>query len=258
MLEAPCLLSRTKHVNMWACGGASPFELPHQTFQLLLQAHNTLQRGARAKLHVHHSDPLTGDNYAMTDSFHCCTILAWSSKLHVTTWCSVLRVTCFLWESGQLLKLQQTERDKSPEKLTENTVWLGSSASDVRVRLICRPHPHQSDDRRWDQIPGWMAPLWQVFRLSTPALLITRGPLRFGRTRFLVSGIVIFSPSGQRLSKHLPFEHWVTKCIQEITYSVSTSSLREGGMPRPGPATLERRKSGISDVQWGWRWYSEI
>lgn len=103
---------------MWALGGTSPFELPHQTSQLLLQPHNTLQRGARAKLHPQHSDPLTGDNYAMTYSFHCHAMLAWH-KLHVTTWCSVLRVTCCLWESGQLLTLQQTERDKSPARLTE-------------------------------------------------------------------------------------------------------------------------------------------
>lgn len=108
---------------MWA-RGASPFELPHQTSQLLLQPHNTLQRGAGAKLHLQHSDPLTGDNYAMTDSFHCCATLAWSHKLHVTTWCSVLRVACCLWEAGQLLKLQLTERDKSPAKLTENPLDL--------------------------------------------------------------------------------------------------------------------------------------
>lgn len=83
-------------------------------------------------------------------------------------------------------------------------------------RSICRPHSHESDDRRWDQIPGWMAPLWQVSRPSTPALLLTRGPLRFGRTRFLASGTVIFSPSGQRLSKHLPFEHWVTNVYRKL------------------------------------------
>lgn len=97
--------------------------------------------------------------------------------------------------------LQQTERDKSPARLTETPP--DRSADPTPMSLMTGDGIKSLGE-------------WHHYDKFPDLLYQQRGPLRFGRTGFLVSGTVIFSPSGQRLSKHLPFEHRVTNVYRKL------------------------------------------